>query len=80
MWHGGSGLYGRLAMSTDTRAQDDNMETPGKVCYDAYKDAADGVSLISGDKLPQFEDLTAPVRWAWEAAAKAVCVRYGAIY
>ncbi len=56
------------------------METPGKVCYDAYKDAADGVSLISGDKLPQFEDLTAPVRWAWEAAAKAVCVRYGAIY
>ena len=56
------------------------METPGRVAYEAYRDTAGGVSLATGDPLPDFEDLRAPVRAAWEAAAEAVCLRYGAIY
>lgn len=56
------------------------METPGKVAYDAYRQSTGGVSLISGDRLPEFADLGAPIRAAWEAAAEAVRLRYGAIY
>ena len=55
-------------------------ETPGRVAYEAYRDAAGGVSLATGDPLPDFEDLSAPIRAAWEVSAQAVCLRYGAIY
>lgn len=55
-------------------------ETPGKVAYDAYCKAAGGKSLVSGQKLPEFEEQPAQIRAAWEAAADAVAKRYGAIY
>jgi hypothetical protein len=56
------------------------METPGQVAYDAYRDVAGGVSLVTGTPLPEFAELTAAIRAAWEAAAEAVRLRYGAIY
>lgn len=56
------------------------MESPGQIAYDAYKTATGGRSLVSGDPLPEFAQLPAPIRAAWEAAAEAVCLRYGAIY
>ena len=55
-------------------------ETPGRVAYEAYRDTVGGVSLATGDPLPDFEDLSAPIRAAWEVATQAVCRRYGAIY
>ena len=59
------------------------METPetaGRVAYDAYRDAAGGRSLVTGDPLPSFEQLPPQIRAAWEVAAQAVKLRYGAIY
>jgi hypothetical protein len=56
------------------------METPGQVAYEAYRAAAGGRSLAAGDPLPEFEDLPAAIRRAWEAVADAVCRRHGAIY
>jgi hypothetical protein len=57
------------------------METAGEVAYNAYREAhEDGRAEVSGDRLPPFEELPARVRVAFEAAAQAVCRRYGAIY
>ena len=44
----------------------------GKVAYDAYCESTGGVSLISGAKLPVWDELKAEIKTAWEAAAKAV--------
>lgn len=43
-----------------------------KIAYDAYCAATGGVSLISGDKLPEFEKLKDEIKAAWAAAALAV--------
>lgn len=48
----------------------------GKIAYDAYCEETGGVSLISGDKLPKFEDLKQSIKDAWAAAASAVIVDY----
>ena len=58
----------------------ETTETPGRVAYDAYRDAAGGRSLVTGDPLPSFDELPAQIRAAWEVAAQAVKLRYGAIY
>ncbi len=55
-------------------------QTRGEVAYNAYREAAGGRSLATGDPLPDFEDLPATIRRAWQAAADAVCHRFGAIY
>lgn len=44
----------------------------GKVAYDAYCASSGGVSLVSGAKLPPWEELSIEIRTAWEAAADAV--------
>ena len=44
----------------------------GKVAYDAYCKYTGGVSLISGDKLPEFENLKESIQCAWHDAAQAV--------
>lgn len=44
----------------------------GKIAYDAYRNHTGGISLASGQNIPGWEDLHAPIRAAWEAAAKAV--------
>ena len=56
------------------------QDSPGQVAYEAYRDCAGGVSLATGDPLPEFAELSAAIRRAWEAAAEAVRLRYGAIY
>lgn len=43
-----------------------------KIAYDAYCKSSGGVSLISGDKLPEFDSLRDEIRYAWRAAATAV--------
>lgn len=44
----------------------------GRTAYDAYARKAKGVSLVSGDRLPPWEDLPKKVKDAWLAAAAAV--------
>ncbi len=43
-----------------------------KIAYDAYCQSTGGVSLISGDKLPEFGSLKLEIQDAWYAAAEAV--------
>lgn len=43
-----------------------------KIAYDAYCKRAGGVSLISGEKLPEFQVLKYEIKCAWVAAAMAV--------
>lgn len=43
----------------------------GKVAYDAYCASSGGVSLVSGAKLPLWDDLSPQIKSAWEAAALA---------
>ena len=43
-----------------------------KIAYDAYAKETGGVSLISGDKLPEFSALKQSIQDAWAAAADAV--------
>ena len=50
-------------------------EVLGRIAYNAYVVEAGGVSLVSGAKLPEWEELQAPIRSAWIAAARAVKVR-----
>jgi len=44
----------------------------GKIGYDAYCKQTGGVSLISGDKLPEFEVLKQSIKDAWAAAGIAI--------
>ena len=43
-----------------------------KIAYAAYSQQTGGVSLISGDKLPDFWKLRPEIQDAWDAAAEAV--------
>jgi hypothetical protein len=45
-----------------------------KIAYDAYKAKAQGVSLVSGAVLPDWEDLNGSIQEAWDAASQAVAV------
>lgn len=45
-----------------------------KIAYDGYLSASGGKSLISGDKLPDFENLKQEIQDAWWAASEAVRV------
>jgi hypothetical protein len=44
----------------------------GQIAYEAYCEATGGVSLVSGEKLPDWADQSAAIKNAWEAAASAV--------
>jgi hypothetical protein len=44
----------------------------GQVAYEAYRDRSDGVSLVSGERLPDWDGLSPVIAEAWEAAAAAV--------
>lgn len=44
----------------------------GQVAYEGYKHRSRGVSLISGDDLPEWGDLPDDIRQAWQASADAV--------
>jgi hypothetical protein len=44
----------------------------GKTAYEGYIKQSGGVSLVSGDKLPAFENLKQEIKDAWAAAAVAL--------
>jgi hypothetical protein len=44
----------------------------GRIAYDAYVDKVGGVSAVTGDRLPPFDQTPEPVRRGWIAAALAV--------
>lgn len=48
------------------------MKSMGHVAYDAYCAHTGGKSLVTGDKLPDWNDLKQEIRDAWQAAANAV--------
>lgn len=50
----------------------------GKIAYDRYREKAGGRSLVTDDPLPFWDDLTQPVRDAWDAAGMAVAEFVGA--
>lgn len=47
------------------------MEWFGKQAYEGYCKSSGGVSLISGAKLPTWEELKPEIKNAWHDAAKA---------
>ena len=47
-------------------------QSKAKIAYDAYCVATGGVSLISGEKLPEFDKLKDEIKAAWAAAALSV--------
>jgi hypothetical protein len=44
----------------------------GQVAYEAYAQASDGVSLVTGVTLPGWADVKPEIQAAWQAAAAAV--------
>lgn len=53
-------------------SDEDFLEYIGKYNYDLYCRSTGGVSLISGDKLPEFKDLKPKIQQAWKDAAKGL--------
>lgn len=51
---------------------EDIMVNYGKLAYDAYCESSGGVSLVSGAKLPPWEELKPEIKTAWQAAADAI--------
>lgn len=51
-----------------------------KIAYDAYCKSTGGVSLISGDKLPEFDALKDEIKQAWLAAANAVEAEHQSLF
>lgn len=49
--------------------------TLAKIAYDAYCKHTGGVSLVSGQKLPEFDQLSDAIKYAWHFAAEAVAVK-----
>ena len=52
------------------------MDTLGQVAYEAYRASTGGVSLVSGDRLPSWEDQAPEIQAAWEAGAQAAVAAY----
>jgi hypothetical protein len=50
----------------------DLRESYGRRAYKAYSWSAGGVSLVSGDPLPPWDELPPEIQRAWVAAASAV--------
>ena len=48
------------------------MKSLGRACYEGYYDHTGGVSIVSGERLPQWDQLSDAIKAAWEAAALAV--------
>lgn len=44
----------------------------GEIGYEAYRESSGGVSLISGQPIPEFAKLPGSIKVAWEAAGAAV--------
>ena len=48
------------------------MKERAHIAYDAYVEKAGGVSLVSGESLPQWGDLPREIQGAWRAVADAL--------
>ena len=48
------------------------MSDLGRIAYEAYCASSDGKSLISGAKLPLWDEQSPEIKAAWDAAAQAV--------
>lgn len=48
------------------------MPEYGKVAYDSYCYSSGGVSLVSGEKLPEWDGLSPEIQAAWTHAANEV--------
>ncbi len=64
-------------MTTIYAARKPNMESMGKIAYEAYCENTGWKSLVSGSQLsgsqlPPWCDLSLAIQSAWEAAANAV--------
>ena len=44
----------------------------GEIAYEAYRRESGSVSLVSGDPIPEWDELPAAIRSAWSEAAQAV--------
>jgi hypothetical protein len=53
------------------------MKSKAQIAYEAYFEKAGGKSLATGQSLPGWEALSAPIKEAWEAAATAVVQAVG---
>jgi hypothetical protein len=51
------------------------MKSIGQIAYEAYCQSTGGVSLVSGEKLPEWKVLRGEIKKAWDAAADAVRIR-----
>ncbi len=47
-------------------------EDYGRMAYDAYKHSVGGVSAVSGDRLPEFDNQSPVIQEAWRYAADTV--------
>ena len=47
------------------------MPEPGRIAYEAYCESNGCKSLVSGDRLPGWDELKDEIKTAWDAAAKA---------
>lgn len=50
-------------------------KSAGQVAYEAYAEASDGRSLVTGQELPSWDGTRRETRDAWQAAADAVMSR-----
>ena len=50
---------------------------PGEIAYEAYKLASDGVSLVSGAPLPEWDEQEPAIRHAWSAVEDGVIIGFG---
>lgn len=48
-----------------------------EVAYTAYRDYTGGVSLASGQRIPEWPELRDDIKAAWQASAKALRSRIG---
>lgn len=52
------------------------MTATGKTAYEAYVEASGGVSLVSGSKLPLWEEQAEGIKAAWEHVARTLRMRF----
>ena len=48
------------------------MKTNGQIAYEGYTGHTGGKSLVSGEPLPLWDDVTLEIKQAWEVAAASV--------
>lgn len=55
-----------------------DLVSDGRAAFEGYRAKTEGISLITGDQLPPWENLPEKVRQAWETAAAAAIASHEA--